>query len=73
MSKEKQVYLVTYNACYENPEDNSIEGCIIATDWEEANEKFLEWLDVWNKEREADGDVPESEDEFDLEELSILK
>ena len=36
-------------------------------------DKILEWLDVWNKEREADGDVPESEDEFDLEELSILK
>ncbi len=72
MSKEKHVYLVTYNACYENPEDASIEGCIIATDWEDANEKLLKWLDRWNEEREADGEMPEDEVEFDLEELSIL-
>ena len=72
MSKEKQVYLVTYNARYENPEAKAIEGCIIATDWEDANEKFLKWLDGWNEEREADGNNPEGEDEFDLEALSIL-
>jgi len=72
MSKEKHVYLVTYNACHENPEDAYTEGCIIATDWEDANQKFLKWLDSWNEEREADGDMPEGEDEFDLEELSIL-
>ena len=72
MSEKKLVYLVTYNARYENPEDKATEGCIIATDWEDANEKLLKWLDRWNKEREANGDSPEGEDEFDLEELSIL-
>jgi hypothetical protein len=72
MSKEKQVYLVTYNARYENPEAKSIEGCIIATDWEDANEKLLKWLDNWNKEREADGNMPEDENEFDLDPVNIL-
>ena len=72
MSEEKQVYLVTYNARYENPEDVYTEGCIVATDYEDANKKFLKWLDRWNEKREADGEMPEDEVEFNLEEISIL-
>ena len=70
--KEQKVYLVTYNACYENPENESVEGCIKANNSHDANKKFLEWLEEHNVERESMGEVLEDEEEFDVTELSIL-
>ena len=70
--KEQKVYLVTYNACYENPENKSVEGCIKANDSHDANKKFLEWLEERNVVRESMGEVIEEEEEFDVKELSIL-
>lgn len=72
MSKEKQVYLVTYNACYDEPDNATTEGCIVATDYEDANKKFLKWLDKHNAERVHAEESEEGEDEFDLDEINIL-
>lgn len=72
MSKEKQVYLVTYNARYDEPSNETNEGCIVATDYEDANKKFLKWLDKHNAERVDAGESEEGEDEFDLDEIDIL-
>tara|TARA_B100000963_G_C22071149_1_gene428090 strand:- start:40 stop:276 length:237 start_codon:yes stop_codon:yes gene_type:complete len=74
--KEQKVYLVTYNACYENPENkieySRVEGCIKANDSHDANKKFLEWLEERNVVRESMGEVIEEEEEFDVKELAIL-
>ena len=70
--KEQKVYLVTYNACYENPENKSVAGCIKANDSHDANKKFLEWLEKMNALREAEGEVIEGKEEFDVKELAIL-
>ena len=72
MSKEKQVYLVTYNAHYDEIDNAITEGCIVATDHEDANKKFLKWLDKHNAERVDAGESEEGEEEFDLGEVNIL-
>ena len=72
MSKEKQVYLVTYNACYDEPDNATTEGCIVATDYKDANKKFLKWLDKHNAERVDARESEESEEEFNLDEVNIL-
>ena len=53
----KKVFIVKYNACYDNPEEARIETIV------ESKDHFLLWLDEHNASRDA---APESEEEFDL-------
>lgn len=63
MILEHNVYLIRYN--YEGY-GTIAEGYILAEDWEEAYRKLHEWCVARNKFREAEGSLPEWEDEFEI-------
>lgn len=56
----KQVFVVQYNDRYGNGDNKSIEAVV------ENKTAFKKWLREHNKQRKADGNKPESSEEFDL-------
>lgn len=58
MEKKVRLYNVYYNY------DNSMT-------YETTTDNFDKWLDQHNKERVADGSMPENKDEFEVKEASI--
>ena len=56
------LYLVTYNDCYGNGDDTSVEGITNDPD---------KWLEEHNQGRENDGEEPEHKEEFDFERISL--
>jgi len=64
--KTKTVFVIRYNDCFGNGNneeietDSSIEGVI------ENQEDFPKWLEEHNKNRIDAGDEPELEEEFDI-------
>ena len=72
--KSIKVEVITYNNCYGQgyhdfdsvyKDGTSMEGVILAG-------TFPAWLAEHNAERAADGNEPEGEEEFDLEEYTIV-
>ena len=63
----KTYYIVQYNDCYGNGTDKSIETLV------ESKDDFKKWLEQHNKERIADGEIDESEEEFDLIPIELFK
>lgn len=55
----KKLFIVQYNDCYGNG-DSSIEVIV------KSKEDFNRWLKQHNEERESDGELEESEEEFTL-------
>lgn len=64
--KTKSVYIVKYNDRYGNGDEEYIEA-VLANSGD-----FGKWLYQHNLEREIDGNPPESEDEFDVESVSLF-
>ena len=64
--KTKTIYLIKYNDCYGNGDDDSIEVAV------SKRSDFKKWLKKHNAERKADGNEPENEDEFDLIEVELI-
>jgi hypothetical protein len=60
-------YIVQYNDRYGNGNDKFNE-CIV-----ESEKDFKRWLKQYNKERVADGNEPEGEEEFDLLPINLFK
>lgn len=60
--KVTELKLITYNDCHGNG-DTNIE-CV--------TNNFKKWLKKHNKERKADGENPEHEDEFDVDDIDFL-
>ena len=60
-------YIVQYNDCYGNGDQKQNEVLV-------KNEAgFWKWLKQRNKERVADGNEPEGEEEFDLLPINLFK
>jgi hypothetical protein len=60
-------FIVQYNDRYGNGNDTNIE-CIV-----ESKDDFYKWLKQHNVDREADGNEPENEEEFDLISVELFK
>lgn len=66
--KTKTVYIVRYNDCYgvSGNDDTSIEAVL------QKESDFKKWLKMHNADRKADGNEPESEEEFDIEGVQLV-
>ena len=60
--KNVRLYSVTYNDCYGNGDQTSLE-CV--------TNDFEKWFAEHNEDRENDGEEPEDREEFTVEELSV--
>jgi len=56
----KNYFIVQYNDRYGNGQNKTYE-CLV-----KSKAEFERWLKAYNEEREADGNEPESEEEFNL-------
>lgn len=60
-------YIVQYNDRYGNGQNKAYE-CLV-----KSKAEFEEWLKRYNEEREEDGEMEESADEFDLIPISLFE
>jgi len=63
----KTVFIVQYNDCHGNGDDDSIEAVV------KNRTGFKNWLAEHNRDRRADGNEPESAEEFDLIETQMVE
>ena len=66
INMEKTFYIVQYNDRYGNGTDKSNEILV------ESKKDFEAWLVLHNEEREAEGNEPDDEDEFDLIPINLF-
>jgi hypothetical protein len=64
--KIKTVYIVTYNDCYGNGDQTSVEAVL------EKRSDFSKWLKEHNANRKTDGNERELAEEFDIDSEKLL-